>query len=131
MLMIIGFENETGSLTEYEQETLLPIMVKCLQRKIGRDNAITNRMMCSKMREYGYDLNETRTRKIINHIRTNNLISCLMASNNGYYVANDPKEIKDYIRSLKGRVEAILAVIEALQEQAGLGDYDCYLEGGS
>jgi hypothetical protein len=56
------------------------------------------------------------------------LISCLVASGNGYYVADNPKDIKEHIRSLKGRVAAILAVIEALQEQAGLGDYDCYLD---
>lgn len=119
--MIYGFENETGSLSEYEKETLLPIFIKCLQRKLGKDNAITNRMMCNKMQEYGYDVCETRIRKIINYIRVNNLISCLMASNKGYYVTNDPKEIKEYIRSLKGRVEAIMAVVRALEEQTGLG----------
>ena len=128
MLMIGGFENETGSLSEYEKETLLPIFVKCLQRKIGRENAITNRMMCTKMEEYGYKVGETRIRKIINHIRINNLISCLVASGNGYYVADNLKDIKEHIRSLKGREEAIKAVREALQEQAGLGDYDCYLD---
>lgn len=126
--MIQGFEIETGSLNEYEKETLLPIMVKCLQRKIGKENAITNRMMCNKMQEYGYDVCETRIRKIINHIRVNNLINCLMASNKGYYVADNQREIKEYIRSLKGRVEAINAVIEAIQEQVGFDDYDCYLD---
>ena len=126
--MIEGYKYETAPLTEYEKETLLPIFIKCLQRKIGKENAITNKMMCYKLEEYGYKVSETRIRKLINFIRTNNLISCLVASGNGYYVADNPKDIKEHIRSLKGRVAAILAVIEALQEQAGLGDYDCYLD---
>ena len=120
--MIEGFNNETAPLNEYERETLLPIFVKCLQRKIGRDNAITNRMMCTKMEEYGYNVGETRIRKIINHIRTNNLIIGLVASGHGYYVADNPDEIKDYIQSLKGREEAIRAVREALEEQIWLSD---------
>ena len=45
-----------------------------------------------------------------------------MASNRGYYVAENTKEIKEYIQSLKGRVEAILAVIEALEKQVGKYD---------
>ena len=126
--MIEGYNYETAPLTEYERETLLPIFVKCLQRKIGKENAITNKMMCNKMQEYGYKVGETRIRKLINHIRVNNLISCLVASGNGYYVADNPKDIKEHIRSLKGRVEAIMAVIGALQEQAGLSEWDCYLD---
>lgn len=120
--MLNGFDKETAPLSEYEREILLPIMVKCLQRKIGKENAVTNKVMCAKMQEYGYDIGEVRVRKIINHIRVNNLISCLMASNKGYYIANDQKEIKDYIQSLKGRERAIKAVREALEEQMGLGD---------
>ena len=120
--MIIGFEKETGTLTEYEKETLIPIFVKCLQRKKGKENAITNKMMCYKMQECGYNVCDSRVRKIINYIRVNHLVSGLVASGLGYYVADNPDEIKDYIQSLKGREEAIRAVREALEEQVGLSD---------
>lgn len=124
--MIENFEKETNPLSEYEKETLLPIMVKCLERKIGKDNAVTNRMMCTKMEEYGYDICETRVRKIINNIRLNNYVSCLVATGKGYHVAETPEEVKEYIRSLKGREDAIKAVRVALEEQIGISDdSDC------
>ena len=115
--MIDFFEKETSPLTDYEKETLLPVMTKCLSYHIGKKAAITNRQMCAKMEEHGYNMNETRTRKIINHIRNNALVQCLMATNKGYYVTEDPQEMKDYICSLKGRESAIRAVREALEKQ--------------
>ena len=116
-LMIQGFEQQTEKLTDYEKEVLLPVMVKCLERKIGKENAVTNAYMCVKMNEKGYEISEVRIRKIINHIRTNWLVPRLMASNAGYYVTNDADELRAYITSLKGREEAIKAVREAVEEQ--------------
>ena len=115
--MIDGFQKETAKLNDYERTVLLPVMVKCLERKIGKENAVTNAYMCVKMNEKGYEISEARVRKIINHIRTNWLVSRLMASNTGYYVTNDADELRAYITSLKGREEAIRAVRKAVEEQ--------------
>lgn len=117
--MITYFSNQTAPLTEYERDTLLPIMVKCLERHVGRDAAITNSQMCEKMCAYGYQLNEVRTRKIINHIRVNALIPRLIATGKGYYVSEDEAEIRRYIESLKDREAAIAAVRMAMEEQLG------------
>ncbi|MCQ2301429.1 MAG: hypothetical protein MJZ94_02230 [Bacteroidales bacterium] len=116
--MINGFERETAPLSTYEEETLLPIMIKCLELKRGKENAVTNKVMCERMKEYGYNIDETKVRKIINHIRINYLIDCLMATSKGYYISDDPKEIHDYIQSLKSREEAIRSVRLAIEEQA-------------
>lgn len=97
----------------------MPIMVKCLERHVGRDAAITNSQMCEKMCAYGYQLNEVRTRKIINHIRVNALIPRLIATGKGYYVSEDEAEIRRYIESLKDREAAIAAVRMAMEEQLG------------
>lgn len=115
--MITNFEFQTAPLTDYESEKLLPIMVKCLERRKGKAMAITNSEMCSKMQAFGYAITDIRVRKIINHIRLYGLVSSLIASNRGCYVAEDPKEVRDYIQSLKGREEAIKAVREALEAQ--------------
>lgn len=115
--MIQGFERETAPLSEYERETLLPVMVECLSRKVGKDMAVTNDYMCVKMEEHGYKMGAARVRKIINHIRVNDLIDCLMATNTGYYIAEDRQEMRDYISSLIGREEAIRAVREAMERQ--------------
>lgn len=115
--MIEGFTKQTEKLSDYEKEVLLPVMVKCLERKVGKENAVTNAYMCVRMNEKGYEIGEARVRKIINHIRTNNLVPRLMASSCGYYVTNDVTELKSYIASLKGREDAIRAMRSAVEEQ--------------
>lgn len=117
--MITLFTEQTAPLTEYERDTLLPIMARCLERHVGREAAITNAKMCDKMNAYGYELNEARTRKIINHIRVNALVPCLIATGKGYYVSEDEAEIKKYIKSLKDREAAIAAVRMAIEGQLG------------
>lgn len=116
--MIQNFIRETTELTKYEAEVLLPIIALCLQHHIGKDKAVTNRQICERMKKRGYDLTETRVRKIVNRIRTNNLVECLIATSRGYYVTHDQKELENYIKSLKGREEAIRLVREALEQQS-------------
>lgn len=115
--MLSGFELITADLNEYEKDVLLPVMAKCLERKHGKEKAITNRVMCEKMAESGYDIGETRVRKIINYIRVMDLVPCLVATAKGYYVSEDEREIKKYIGSLKDRAAAILAVADSLERQ--------------
>ena len=115
--MIQNFIKETSELTKYEAEVLLPIIALCLQHHIGKDKAVTNRQICERMKKKGYELTETRVRKIVNRIRTNNLVECLIATSRGYYVTHDQKELENYIKSLKGREEAIRLVREALEQQ--------------
>lgn len=116
--MLNGFEKHTKDLNDYEKNTLLPIMCRCFEKHIGKENAVTNSVICEKMNSKGYEkLSEARVRKIINYIRTKNLVPRLMASGNGYYITNNPSELKDYIESLIGRKEAIEGVISAVQKQ--------------
>lgn len=41
--MIKGFNSETAPLTEYEENVLLPLVLRGLKTKIGKENAVTNR----------------------------------------------------------------------------------------
>lgn len=116
--MLYGFSAETAPLSEYERETLLPVIVKCLSRHIGKDNAITNEAMREALALHGYrKIGSARIRKIINHIRVNGLIECLMATSDGYYITKDKDEMLDYVLSLQSRIEAIQVVLEAMIEQ--------------
>lgn len=115
--MITLFETQTKPLTEYEKEILLPIMVKCLAKHIGKSRAISNAQMCAKMSIYGYQIGETVVRKLINHIRNNGLVERLVASGKGYYVAESIKEMEAYIESVKNREEAIRAMRMSMEEQ--------------
>lgn len=116
-MALVLFEQETSKLSEYEMDELMPVMVKCLQNKVGKENAVTNCYMVEKMQEYGYKISEARVRKIINYIRIHGLIDRLMASSKGYYITEDKNEMWDYVQSLIGREEAIHEVRLAMESQ--------------
>ncbi len=100
--MLPGFEDHTADLSEEEKE-LIPVFIKGFETKYGKENAVTSKEIVARL-QYGYKkITEVRVRKIINHIRNNNLIPGLVASSSGYYVTSDPQEIKRYIDSLDGR----------------------------
>lgn len=114
--MIRNFYRETDTLSKYEEEHVLPKIVSILEQCKGKCNALTNKMIivrygavCSEM--------ESRVRKVINYIRNNGIIPCLIATSKGYYIATDAKEITDYEDSLKGRERAIRSIRLSLHKQ--------------
>jgi len=115
--MLQGFEIETQPLTEYERNALLPVIVNALKLKLGKDKAVKNSEIVTGMKAWGYKITEARVRKIINHIRTNGLVSGLMATSNGYYIATHRTELKEYIESLRGRELAIRTVRQNMEKQ--------------
>lgn len=116
--MVNGFEKETEDLSEYELTELLPILVKHLPRKLGVENATTGAAI-RKGIELNLDfvISGARLRKLINHIRKNDLIPCLVASSKGYYVATDNSDVKRFIESLEQREAAIRNVRISMQRQ--------------
>lgn len=115
--MIKGFEEQTQPLNDYERDTLLPLIVRGLSTKLGAKLAITGNKICNAMRGAGYVLDAPRLRKIVNHIRTYDLIPGLVSTSKGYFVASTAQELDECINSLQGRVDAIQAVINALNRQ--------------
>ena len=115
--MITNFEDRTKELNEYELDTLLPIVVKGLNTKQGKDKAITNSAICKALKAMGYKISDVRLRKIIHYIRANNIIPLLLATSRGYYVSNDSIEISDYIKSLDERINSITTVRDSLHYQ--------------
>ena len=111
--MIEGFETETAELTDYEKDTLLPLLVKGLNSKIGVENAITNCQIVKSMTEKGYKISSVRVRKIINYIRIKHLVYNLVSSSKGYYRSTDPEEIRKYVKSLMQRATAIEEVAKS------------------
>ena len=115
--MIGGFEDQTQPLTDYEREVLLPVIIMGLKTKIGEDNAITSKVIERKLKEKSYNISGARLRKIINHIRINGLIHCLMASSKGYWIEKDKAKVLIYINSLEQRADAIQNVANSLKAQ--------------
>ena len=115
--MIKGFNSETAPLTEYEENVLLPLVLRGLKTKIGKENAVTNRTIVQRLNIAGYKADGPRIRKIINHIRTADLLPGLIATSAGYFLATSEAELLDYEESLIGREDAIKQVRLAIARQ--------------
>ena len=116
--MITGFEELTEPLTEKEETVFLPPILQGLRAKIGREMAVTNKSIIQGLRvNRGIKISEARVRKIINHIRCNDLVPCLIATSEGYYIAQTEQELLDYEESLAGREDAIREVRMSIRRQ--------------
>lgn len=105
-------------LDDYERDTIVPIMVKSLEKHVGKCNAITNAGMRNKLAEHGYgNINEVRIRKIISHIRIKGLVPNLVGTGRGYHVATSVHEMNEYIESLNSRISAMVEVRDAMMLQ--------------
>lgn len=114
--MIQGFEEETAPLSAKELE-LVPIFVGALKQKIGKDKAVTNTDIRAGMKSAkGINVPPSRVRKIINYIRMNDLVPCLIATSAGYYISQNKEELKKYIESLMGRERAIRAIRQQIEK---------------
>ena len=115
--MITNFEKQTYELNAYEHNMLLPIIGLGLSKKIGKENAVTNSAICKSLKEKGYKITDTRLRKIVHYIRTQNLVPLLIATSKGYYIATHKDEVEAYILSLSERINSISSVKSALIKQ--------------
>ena len=114
--MIKGFSNETSPLNDYELRVLLPVILEGLKNKQGKRNAVTNTYIIGRLKP-DFKIDAARLRKVINHIRTNDLLPGLVATSEGYYLATSEQDLMDYEDSLRGREEAIKAVRLAIARQ--------------
>lgn len=114
--MIKGFSNETAPLNDYETGVLLPIFIRGLKEKVGHLNAVTNKHIVKQLRGT-CKISEARVRKIINHIRTHDLIPGLIATSEGYFIAETEAALREYEESLQGREDAIKQVRISIARQ--------------
>ena len=110
--MLKGYENITYELTDEEKE-IVPVIVKGLLKRKGKENAVTNKTIQEKL-----NLSSARVHIIINYIRINDLIFGLCSSANGYYMAKDLKELEECMISLKQRVYSQMKTLHALEKQS-------------
>lgn len=121
--MLEGFENITQPLTEAEEQVANMVGACLLRSHVGAEKAVNSREICNGMNAYlekrGADirLTDARLRKIVNHLRTNDIVPCLVATSKGYYVSTDKAELQKYYFSLVDRYMAIKAVAESIERQ--------------
>lgn len=115
--MINGFEKETSPLSQKELD-VAHFLAKSFKSNVGIKNARTNGYISDKLKSLGHgNFNGPRLRKIINYIRTHNLVPCLLASSKGYWVAETQQEVLDYLDGLRGRRSALDDDIDSIEKQ--------------
>lgn len=110
--MVIGFEDLTAQLTDRELQ-MVPLVVNAFEGRIGVQYAITNLSLRMYLSGQGVIVEGPRLRKIINHIRINQLVRGLIATSKGYHIASSQEELNEYIKSLKQRASSILLVAQS------------------
>lgn len=116
-MSINNFEEQTHELNEYELKKIVPKIVRGLQTKIGKQNAITNKKIIDRLKSIKIKTTPSRVRKMIHHIRITGLVERLIATSRGYYITNDKKEMEDYVESLIQRSESIMSIAKQLDYQ--------------
>lgn len=110
--MLKGFEKLTEELSDYELQ-IVPSIIKGIQARIGKENAVKSSIICDKMNIIG-----VRLRKIIHFIRVNNLLYGLCSNSKGYYVAKNIQELEDNNKSLQQRITSQIEILNALEKQS-------------
>ena len=109
--MLKGYEIITYELTDEELKLVEPI-IKGLEVRIGKENAVTNKEIQKAM-----NLSSARVHKIIQHIRTNNIVNGICSNGRGYYVAKDIHELEECLISLKQRIYSQMKTLHCLEKQ--------------
>ena len=118
--MIKNFEHVTATLNQDEKK-LVPIIVKRFIDRQGKQNIVTNQQIIEGIKKnFGIELSQPRVRKIIQHIRLNNLLTGLIATQSGYYYTTNENQIREWIESMKQREAAIRASYQIAEQHLKL-----------
>ena len=104
-------------ITTYDHNVLIPILIKGLEMKKGKENAVTGKGIVHGLRNAGLRIDERHVCRLINHMRINDLVVGLMASSKGYYITTNEEELIVYEESLLSREAALKDVRMSMQRQ--------------
>lgn len=112
--MLKGFEDLTKDITdleiEYAKKIALNLKVKC----VGKENAVSNkRLREAILKGYGVEFSGIRIRRMINYIRSYNLVPRLCANNKGYFQAANDEEWEAWKKSMQQRINEMQNILDA------------------
>lgn len=117
-MALTGFEDLTAELTKTELEVYVPAIVKGLKKKVGEDNAITNKKIRESLEFYrGWKIASVRMRKMIEYIRASGELFGLCSSSQGYFVAANYQEGQRTVESQLQRIAQQERTAKALDYQ--------------
>ncbi|MCG2614867.1 hypothetical protein LZZ85_11265 [Terrimonas sp. NA20] len=116
--MVKGFEEKTQELNSVEKDTILPALLGKLCTHKGKANAISATELERYVKERGLvkSLPGNRVRKIVEYIRQSYLLEGLVACNVGYYIADTPEELLEWIVSMRQRIAAMKSSMQPAEK---------------
>jgi len=106
-----------ATLSNHEKNVLLPLVLNMMQHRKDKEKVFSNIKIRKVLKEFGQDIADSQIRKIIFHIRNNDLLDLLIANNDGYYVATNIQDIERWIEMQKGKIAAMHESLAAIQRQ--------------
>lgn len=126
--MITTFEDITYELSFLERKHILPLVVERWKRRTSNDpkvtmkemiestNILLQRLDLDSKTKKALKANGPRMRKVIHHIRVENLVPKLIANSKGYFIAKDEDEILKFIISCRERANSFIEVATAMEK---------------
>ena len=109
--MLKGYENINFELSEDDSKWIQPFS-RGISKRIGKENAITSKEIQNKT-----GLSSQKVHRIIQHIRTKNIVNGICSNGRGYYVAKDRHELEECLVSLKQRIYSQMLTLHCLEKQ--------------
>lgn len=125
-----------GKLSKKEKETIIPLLKGLLKHRSGKATVFSNTKLRNVLIEFGFDVSDSDIRKYIFYIRNNDVLELLIANQNGYYLANDTTDVKEWIARQEGKMKAMKETLDSIKRQykesykkLEKGDESTYLAG--
>ena len=106
-----------ATLDKREKELLLPLLIKMLNHRDGKENVFSNTKIRQSFIDMGEVVSEKQIRKLVYYIRNNGLIELLIANGEGYYIAEHSQDIESWLKMQRGKIEAMKQTINSIQSQ--------------
>lgn len=123
-MSIKQFENITHDYSQKELTYYIPLLIRGLKTKIGKENAISTPKIIKGIHDHEKKVSPDvakirpeRIRMMVRYIVVNDYIPGLIAGGKGYYIATIKKEIEDNIKGLDDRIQAMITKKKALIRQ--------------
>jgi hypothetical protein len=115
--MIDNFEEITYELNETERK-LLPFVIEGMNHHQGKERAITGtKIRQAILDKKGVKVSGARLRKIIHYLRVSGECPLLVATSEGYFIAQTESEVTSFLNSIQQRINSMTELRDAVRDQ--------------
>ena len=106
-----------GELSAHEREVLMPLVMQMLSHRNTKQKVFSNTKIRKVLKEFGEEINDSQIRKIVFHIRNNDLINLLIANNEGYFVSYNRADVEKWVQMQEGKISAMQSTLFSIKRQ--------------